>query len=301
MVETVNIFANPIAGRGRGKWTAQRLEKRLTASGFAVHVFFEPPETLTSRQIGGDMRAAITIGGDGTLRAVADRLLTERGEVPPLLPVPLGTANLMGQHLGIAWNDHTVEAGVVSAVKYLHVRTLDAGRANGELFLLMAGVGFDAQVVHELTRIRNGPISKASYLIPALTTLRDYEFPALRVVVDGEEAWPSSPAIAFIGNVKEYGAGFPILPFAQPEDGLLDVCVMPCRTKMDLVRLFVGAAVGQHVAADDTVYLRGKTIRVDSAQKVAVQLDGDAGGYTPLNVSLLPVRLPFIVPPEHRG
>ena len=125
----------------------------------------------------------------------------------------------MGQHLGIDWNEKTLEAGVSDAIRQLKIRTLDAATANGELFLLMAGVGFDAQVVHELDRIRTGPINKASYLWPMAMAMRDYSFPPLRVIVDDVEIWPSRPGVAYVGNVKEYGAGFSVLPLHGPMMG----------------------------------------------------------------------------------
>jgi len=56
---------------------------------------------------------------------------------------------------------------------------------NGKLFLLMVGVGFDAAVVHALARIRRGPITMVDYALPAAWTVATYQFPSLRVKVDG--------------------------------------------------------------------------------------------------------------------
>lgn len=296
IVESVNIFANPIAGRGQGKAIAQRLERRLRADGYTVITSFERPESIQPQSVRGSIRAAIVIGGDGTLRAIAGRLLELRGDVPPLLPVPLGTANLMSHHLGYKMGDDKLEDAISDSIRQLRVRTLDAGLANGKLFLLMAGIGFDAQVVHELDRIRSGPIHMLSYLKPAVLALRDYQFPPLRIIVDGTQVWRFSPAIAFVGNVKEYGTGFSVLPFARPDDGLLDICVMPCRDRLELVRWFLQAAFEQHVWSARIKCLQGKRVIIESKEPVPVQLDGDAEGYTPLDISLLPTRLPFIVP-----
>jgi diacylglycerol kinase family enzyme len=295
------IFGNPIAGRGQGQRIANRLAKRLTADGYAVHVQLKRPDLLTREEVVRPAaRAAVAIGGDGTLRAVADRLARECTDagcpVPPLLVVPLGTANLMGKHLGIRWNTGTMEAEVSQAIAARRVVELDAARSNGTLFLLMAGVGFDAHVVHELARVRTGPIRMTSYLLPAALAVKDYSYPSLAVWVDGNKVFPSSPAVAFVGNIAEYGTGFPILPHARSDDGLLDVCVMPCSSPIDLVQLFLKAAAGEHLATEGVVYLKGKHVRIESPKPVAVQLDGDAGGHTPLEIDLLPTRLPFIVP-----
>ena len=124
----------------------------------------------------------------------------------------------------------------------------------------------------------------------------DYTFPSVRVMVDGLPVWRSRPAVVFVGNVKEYGAGFSVLPFARSDDGLLDICIMPCENRFELVHWFMQAALEQHVWSDKIKYLNGKHIVIESKTPVPVQLDGDAGGHTPLDIRLLPRRAPFIVP-----
>ena len=293
--EQVLIFANPIAGRGLGERIARHLEGRFREAGFLTSTCFRHPGELQKIDLSGPVRSAIVIGGDGTLREVAERLI--RADIlPPLLPVPLGTANLMGKHLGIRWDESNVEERVIAAVRRHRILPLDAARANGRLMLLVAGVGYDAQVIHELDRLRRGPISFRHYLLPALIALRQFPAAPLRVVLDGREIFPQAPALAFVGNLAEYGTGFPILPHARPDDGLLDVCVVPCRSRSELLRLFLQAAAGEHTGVEGVVYRKGRRVRIESPVAVPVQVDGDAAGHTPLEIDLLPVRLPFIVP-----
>jgi diacylglycerol kinase (ATP) len=299
--DEVLIFGNPIAGRGQGQRIANRLAARLSAEGYTVHTMMKRPDFLKRDEVvRADARAAIAIGGDGTLRAVSDRMsrecLDSSCPIPPLLIVPLGTANLMGRHLGIRWNTKTLETEVSRVLRAHRVVKLDAARANGKLFLLMAGVGFDAHVVHELARIRTGPIRMTSYLFPTALAVKAYSYPALHVWVDGLDIFPPNPAFAFVGNIAEYGTGFPILPHARPDDELLDVCVLPCHSPTDLVQLFLKAAAGEHLAMEGVVYVKGKHVRIESAEPVPVQLDGDSAGHTPVEIDLLPVQLPFIVP-----
>lgn len=295
--EVVLIFANPIAGRGRGGLIAQRLHSRLLADGYDARTILEPAEHVAATDIPPDARAMIVIGGDGTLRAVAGRFCTSGCGVP-ILPVPMGTANLMGQHLGIRWDDLTLENRVSAAIRRRHVRPIDAARANGELFLLVAGVGLDAHIVHELDRLRSGPIDYLSYIVPAATALGLYAYPPLTVIVDTHQVLENRPAMAFIANVAEYGTGFPLAPDARPDDGLLDVCVIPCRSRGDAVAMFLHAAAGEHLQAEGVIYVKGKHVRIDSPEPVPLQVDGDPAGHTPVNIDLLPTRVPFIVPSE---
>jgi diacylglycerol kinase (ATP) len=313
--QRVIIFANPIAGRGRGRRIAERLRVRLTADGYDAEIVTDRPDCFDLARADGPTRAAIVIGGDGTLRAVAHRLYLDPCQIPagatvptaghlrddpPLLIVPLGTANLMGRHLGIRWNDRTLEDQVVGAITRNRVVRLDTARANGRLFLLMAGIGFDAHVVHELARLRRGPIRLASYVTPALSALIEYSFAPLRVTVDGQEVFGPEPGIVFVGNLPEYGTGFPVLPQARADDGVLDVCAMPCRSRQDLIKLFLQAAIGEHVRAEGVAYVKGRHVKVvaTGGQAVPIQVDGDPAGHTPAEIDLLPIRLPFIVPAD---
>jgi diacylglycerol kinase family enzyme len=294
--DTVLIFANPIAGRGRGRVVAKRLERELTTTGYRALAILDRPSSIKLTDEQRSAVAAISIGGDGTLRGVVE-LLLDQGATAPLLPVPMGTANLMGRHLGVQqWSAWDLCAAVRATLRQKQVIHLDAARANGKLFLLMAGVGIDAQVVHLLDQMRRGPIDITSYVLPAALTLVNYNFPAITVAVDGKRVVEDTPAIAMIGNVKEYGTGFPILTRARPDDGLLDICIIPCHDRRDLAEVLMLVATAEHTLREDVVYVNGKSIRVDSAAPVPVQLDGDSAGYTPLQIDMLPERVPFLVP-----
>ena len=294
-MKRVLIFANPIAGRGRGKAISERLVARLAQVGFDPHARFDPPSSIPSEQLQAD--AAIAIGGDGTIRGAAARLHAASPNRPiPMLIVPMGTANLLGRHLGIDWSPRTLADQVAQALMQNRIVEIDAARANGELFLLMAGIGIDAKIVHLLDRIRSGPIDITSYVLPAALAVGTWTFPSLTVTVDGKTIAQDRPSIAFVGNVKEYGTGFPILPLARPDDSLLDVCVLPCSTHGDLILHLMRTITGEHHIAEGSIYTKGTNIRITSKDQVPMQIDGDPAGHTPVEIDLLPVRLPFIVP-----
>lgn len=307
-VTRVLIFANPIAGRGRGESIAQRIHRALAANNIEGILWLQSPERMTAADIAGDVDAVIAIGGDGTVRAAAQKLhslassdLTTGNSPkspPPMLIIPLGTANLLGRHLGIAWKDALLEEEVIDALKHGSVVHLDAARANGRIFLLMAGIGFDAAVVHELSRVRSGPISYFSYLEPAARIAGSYAFPPIRVWVDEQEIFRAVPGVAFVGNIREYGTGFPMLPLARPDDGFLDICCVPCRNVLEGAKMFLAAAAGEHLQQEGVIYTKGRHVRIESptGRRVPVQIDGDAAGHLPLEIDMLPEQLGFIVP-----
>jgi diacylglycerol kinase (ATP) len=285
---------NPIVGQGKGRATAEMVRRSLESAGFNASVIFDMRNA--SREQLGAVEAIIAIGGDGTLRSVAKRCLGLLDRVPPLLPVPTGTANLMGRHLGIDWQATDLAERIVQSVKREQIAMFDAAEANGELFLLMASVGIDAQIIHEMDRLRTGPINYASYVLPVALAITNYRFNALEVEVDGEDIFSSSPAMAIVANIAEYGAGFPLAPHARPNDGMLDVLVIPVDSPVDAVQKFLHAAAGEHLLIEGVVYARGKRIEIRAAKPAPIQIDGDSAGYTPARINLLAVKVPFLEP-----
>jgi diacylglycerol kinase family enzyme len=225
-----------------------------------------------------------------------------------VLVVPMGTANLMGKHLGISLKDVGLEDRAVAAIAGRRIVRLDVGRIRSEkreagnakqalnrLFLLMVGVGIDGEVVHAMDRVRKGPIAISSYLKPGLGAFAEYHYHQLEVEVDGRKVFERGPAVAFVGNVKEYGTGFEILPRAKSDDELLDVCVLPAKRPGELIKHLMAAAAGEHIHGEGVVYVKGKRVKITSPQPVAVQADGDPAGWTPVEMELLTTRVAFLM------
>lgn len=292
------IFANPISGMGQGVRIAQSLCSAARSAGHQVNEFFalpaSAPESLFPDAANGII---VCIGGDGTLRSIVERLLATGRPIAPIVLIPLGTANLVAANLHCKWPPEQIGKAVLSAIAANQHRPMDVASVNGHAMLAVAGVGFDAQVVHDLCSRRRGPITYADYFLPTVRSIAGYQFPPISVTLDGVHLITNTPAIAFIGNIPEYGAGFSVTPMARADDGLLDLCLLPCNSWQDLFELGTICGMGMHVNHDRAIYRQGKHIEIVSAHRVPIQVDGDESGFLPAAVNLLPRQLTFIVPP----
>lgn len=305
----VLILLNPSAGSRSGLPRVAALREQLAQRNLVVDVLSDV-EDLANRaaalRSSGDLRAVIAAGGDGTVALVANR--TREGT--PIGVLPLGTENLLSKHLGI-----TGDAAQLTRTVYggKTVR-LDAGRAGNRLFLLMWSCGFDADVVRRLHQERRGHIVRCSYAKPILESICSYPFPRLRVYGAPAEGGPQpapsarrdAPAASrvplwtgcwlFVMNLPCYAAGLGIVPDAVGDDGLLDMCAFRGGSVWSGMRYLAGVLLGCHRSWRDCTAFRVRRLRVESDDPVPYQIDGDPGGWLPVDVEVLPGRLTLLVP-----
>jgi len=297
------------------------LSSTLSKSGFnaeshdSLDVFERRVEQLGSTN---QLRAVVSAGGDGTAAAVAAR-------VPCGIPIwlcPLGTENLLARYLGMT----TDPAQATAAISRLKTRSLDAGLANGRLFLIMVGVGFDAEVVRQVHTERKGHIRRWHYWLPILKTVFRYRFPALTLTVPilsdvslvqresstqvptEEKFQPTNLACGrsveaawfFFLNLPRYASGLDLAPDAKGDDGLIDICAFKHGGFLRGLYYFARLRTRTHRSLSDFLHRQSSKFRIEvrethSAQ-VSYQLDGDWGGYLPLEVECLPNRLCIVEP-----
>jgi diacylglycerol kinase (ATP) len=315
----VLIFTSPKAGSGCGRDGIASLVDALHAVGKAaevtttlqrVHDLFRIP---TQNKALVKSPLIITAGGDGTLALVAQN-------TPPktvLLPMPLGTENLLAKQFRYATNTDDI----VRTVLHGKDHAIDAGVANGKLFLVMATCGFDAEVVRAMHLRRRGHINRMSYASPIWRTLMRYRFPPLQVVFPQQQS-PLVPVLdreksdedgdsealsksgctetvcrwAMVFNLPRYAAGLDIEPEAVGDDGSLNFLGLCKGSLLTGVRYLGGVVVGRHIQWKDVTRLPITQCRITSSERVSYQLDGDYGGRLPLDISILPKHITLRLP-----
>lgn len=292
----VQLIANPVAGARKRSGELRRLIRELAARGISTHMHLTrgPGDAeQTARSVAGKVDAVLVAGGDGSVGEVAHGLI---GGSARLVIWPTGTENLVARSLGFKADVDTTAACLTGG----RVMPFDLGVANGRSFMVVAGVGFDAEVVHRLARIRSGHISHLSYFGPIWRTFWEHRFPELRVTADGQAPWQGR-GMVFVGNLARYALGLPVVRDARPDDGYLDLLILPCANILQLIAHSLRTLARTHVEHPDTVYQRVRNVRVESDHPVPVELDGDAFGHVPLEISIRPAAINLLIPPGAAG
>jgi diacylglycerol kinase (ATP) len=296
----VAILANPRAGSGSSRDQVEELVTALRGRGLQPVVCWHRAEFsgLVNGPQRPELRCAVAAGGDGTLVEVLNRA--------PGLPVallPLGTENLVARYWDVERSGRQA-AQVIAAGR---VRQLDLGQLTRpteagpgspqarRLFCLMAGFGFDADVVHRLHSHRRGHINQFSYTWPIVQALRRYRFPPItaQVLDSGEEF---RGCLLWVFNLPRYAAGLPVAPEARGDDGWLDLLVFERGGIFNLFRYLTNTLRGRRNKVRDFHHRRVRAVRLEAAHAVRVQTDGDPAGLLPLTVEVVPAALALVVP-----
>lgn len=291
MPKKLKLILNPIAGGGYGLRILPRAVGLFENKGFEVDVFKTQSRgeaQIAAADADDRYSAVVAMGGDGTVNEVMNGVL---GRDVPLGIIPLGTANVLARELRIPLDP--IQACYVIAGG--NTRKIDAGKTDHRHFVLMAGMGFDAEVVKRVESNRKGAISLVTYAVPILKTFWDYGFPELTVEVDGKRV-AEGAGLVFVSNTRRYTWTLRITSLARVDDGLLDVCIFPCRDRIGFLKYTAGTLFWLAYRFSGVLYLRGREVTVTSPREVLYQIDGDLGGSLPARFGVVPQALPVLVP-----
>ncbi len=284
---------NPISGYSRSRELPYALKTRLEKEGFEVNLHFTSGPGCGgsfARHNGKKYDLVLVAGGDGTIREVAEGLV--HSDVPFTI-YPAGTENLFAKEMDI----HPEIDQVVQTIKWGRYVTMDMAKVNEKHFLLLSGVGFDAQVLLHLNKFRTGNITHFTYFWPIWRTFWEYDFPPMTVCADGEILCENGRGLVFISNIPRYAVGLRICQKAKYDDGLLDICIYLCHHQTTLLG-HAWRTVGQkHIGHPNVIYRQAKRITVTAASPVPYQVDGDPAGFLPADYTILPNAVHVVLPP----
>jgi len=144
------------------------------------------------------------------------------------------------------------------------------------------------QVVNRSSKALGG---KASFLIATLRAMATYRPPLVRLTVDEQALEPTSLFVGAACNGQYFGGGMWIGPEADLQDGLLDLVVIPWRSRLHHVTRGTAVYKGEHVRQPGVVSVRGRVIRAESDTECLLDVDGEAPGRLPVEIRVVPGAL----------
>jgi diacylglycerol kinase (ATP) len=270
------------------------LRRALADEGVVEPLWYEVPKSrkapkraLKAREKGADL--IFVWGGDGMVQRCADALA---GTGATMAILPAGTANLFATNLGIPEDlAEAVRVGV-----HGRRRRLDLGKVNGEHFAVMAGAGFDGEMIRDADKGLKNRLGRLSYAWTGARHVRDTAVP-MRVEVDGAEWFAGAASCVLLGNVGMITGGIRAFDDARPDSGRLEVGVATAEGAWEWARTLGRMAAGRSDSSPFVKITSGRRVKVRMAAPLTYELDGGARkAVRKLNAKAVPGAITVTVP-----
>jgi diacylglycerol kinase (ATP) len=291
--DSIRLIVNPTSGRGRGAKVAEHVSRILKVRGVAHELCLsatsEEPAQLAQAAIRDHCQRVVTIGGDGLVHQVANVLV---GTDVTLGIVPAGTGNDFARGLGLPLDVEKAVDVIVDGVE----KRVDVGQANDRYFFSIAVLGLAAAVNRRANQFKRFRVNALYTAVTIASVFLDRP-QRFTIQYDGQTRECYSWLIA-IGNTWSSARGMALVPAAQPDDGILDLCIVNGMGKFELLYTFPRVFAGRHIYATGIETLRGREITVSAESLHEFFADGEYVGRLPVTFRAVPQALKVTLPRE---
>ncbi len=279
-----------------------RVGKRCADHGWGEPLFLEttaqdPGVGQGQQALDAGVDVVCALGGDGTVRAVATALVNSD---TPLGLLPAGTGNLLALNLRLPFEqlgdaldvvltgqNKSIDVGLVrllpdsdseDPMKGDDPATEDDPRRNDEeVFLVMVGIGVDAQVMADTNEKVKGVLGWPAYVFAGLGKLFTRGF-MVKVATGGGDGQVQHASSVIVGNCGTLQGNLQLMPDAVLDDGILDGVVLAPKGAFGWGAVAADLVSRHRRGHKQLVRMTSTSIRVTVLDPVETQIDGDAKG-----------------------
>jgi YegS/Rv2252/BmrU family lipid kinase len=295
MKKSAHLIFNPIAGQGDPEQDLATIVELLGVElELTIHQTTKElcAEDLAATAISHRADLVIASGGDGTISAVAGKLVNSN---IPFGVIARGTANAFANALGIP----TDIPNACQTILQGKTQAVDLATCNGYPMLLLAGIGLEANAIESASREAKNRFGILAYIMAGVQQLRAMEL--FEVTIETEETVVSCQASAI--TVANAAPPTSILAQGTEEvdytDGLLDITIFaPVNTLSALMasyHLLQSALLDRTTERDDIGYLRARTAKITTNPPQKIVIDGEVIEAAALEVESIPAGLNVFV------
>jgi diacylglycerol kinase family enzyme len=250
----------------------------------------EPGGPQAERAVAAGADIVVAAGGDGTVRSVAGALT---GGNVPMGIIPGGTGNLLARNLDlpltsaadalavvIGGRDRRIDVGWARVVET--ERGLDgtprAGAAvvgDTQMFLVIAGIGFDAAMVVDTDDTLKRRMGWIAYFVAGMRHLHERRL-KVTVKADNRPEVTTRLRSILVGNCGRLPGGVVLLPDARIDDGILDVAGIDTRGGIVGWAQLLGEIILQGTRVQNRSPWKIGRIGHARARRVRIRVDGPA-------------------------
>lgn len=250
------------------------------------------------------IRTIVSVGGDGTHSQVMRGFFEEENLTTPIQPeaclvfMSRGTGGDLCRHFqlgkdvsfvvdSLLGEEQTFDIGLISYLDHQN-------QPQKKQFINITSIGLSGETALKMKQLKKS--AAIHYLFTTLHSALSYQSKPIRLFVDETLCYEGKSHMVAVANGSYFGGGMHIAPKATTSDGLFDVVVVKHLNKLQIFTKISKVYSGKHLGLEQIFYTQGKKIRVESEEKLLLEIDGDPLGMGPIEVQLIPAVLKIRLP-----
>jgi YegS/Rv2252/BmrU family lipid kinase len=301
---TTVFLVNPASANGGTGKRWPELAHRAASLGLSGDALFSerPGELIELARRAAEEGASlvVAVGGDGTLNEVVNGIL-QASRLPELATIPIGTGMDFVRTHGIPKGfDDAVRAAATGVA-----RTIDAGRVTYRawdgseqirFYANVGSVGMSGAVAQRANGMSKALGGKVTFFVALTQVFVRWKNTEVTVELADGETHAGRMHDVIVANGQWHGGAMWLAPEARADDGLFDIVLIGDVTKLDFVTTAPKLYKGKHLAHPKVDLLRSSSVRIDAAEHLPIELDGEQVGTTPATFEIVPGALRVRVP-----
>ena len=265
----IRFIINPKSGIGKQKKVDGLISRHLNLNRFDYEICHTEARshavTLSSEAASMNYDAVIIVGGDGSINEAARGLI---GKDTALGIIPAGSGNGLAHFLNIPLNTRKA----IEIINRFQVKPIDTGIINGNPYVSVAGLGFDAYVAKLFSKSRiRGFWAYAKIIFLQYLT---YQPKRYKIYVDGKTLKKSAFMLTF-ANSDQFGFNAHIAPTAVIDDGYIDLCIVRKPRIFYVVLVIPFLFLGLLHKTPFVKVIKTKNVKVIQSRNNVAHIDGD--------------------------
>ena len=272
----IAIIYNPNAGSAKIKKLLKIKERLSLKSSVTIYDTQKPGDaTSIAKRECKNFDIIVAAGGDGTINEVINGIDVNT----KLGIIPLGTANILA-----------IEAGIKNDVKSIckliekgNTKKIYISNINDKKFFLMAGIGYDGDIVHKMKPSLKKIFGKAMFGFLGLLEFFKLKKYNIKVETESETAFGNW---VLITNSKHYAGPYKITKSTSIFNDSIVCYVFNDLSRLGfLYYIFLIIFYGDLSRSKKVTKIISKNIKISSKEKINVQCDGEKYGNLPIEIN----------------
>lgn len=284
------LFINPKAGLLKGCKTAAEVKRHLNELNEEPEITIGKTTAAIKKfiaKIKKDKPSQVYIaGGDGTISTIIKGLIDL--DITYGI-IPTGSMNNIGQSIGI--NDDIDKA--VQIINQSHIKTMDLGKVNGDIFIESIGIGLVAQI---MDRVGEQDSKKEVLKVIQHTVVEIVTTDTIAVKMKADDKKLEFETVWLTITNTGRAAAALVDPTSDVHDNLLEVVYCEPLGVREVGSYVISFVRNSHIKEEKFHRIQAKHIELHLPDHVQVHVDGELREWRRLKIDVLPSAIKVFTP-----